>query len=69
MKYQYWTNAKRRRRSSSGWRRPRSIPAPGGRNWAEWLAEYSGRLDRAREPGSELGAIEDAPGSYVKAKH
>ena len=38
-------------------------------HYAEWLAKYSGDWIEARQPGSVLGAIEDAPGSYVKAKH
>jgi polyhydroxyalkanoate synthase len=37
-------------------------------HYAQWLAKHSGRMVPAREPGANLGAIEDAPGSYVKAK-
>jgi polyhydroxyalkanoate synthase subunit PhaC len=72
-KYQYWTNG-----------RPLSHPdtatfeqwvagtteTPG--SWwphhAAWLAKQSGGKIPARAPGAKLGVIEDAPGSYVKAK-
>ena len=38
-------------------------------DWAKWVAPYGGGQVPAREPGSgELAAIEDAPGSYVKAR-
>ena len=37
-------------------------------HWAEWLAKRSGDWIEPREPGKTLGVIEDAPGSYVKAK-
>ena len=37
-------------------------------HWATWLAQYSGEKVAARKPGAKLGVIEDAPGSYVKAK-
>ncbi|HRK19451.1 MAG TPA: class I poly(R)-hydroxyalkanoic acid synthase [Hyphomicrobiaceae bacterium] len=36
--------------------------------WIEWLTQYSGDTIKARKPGAKLGVIEDAPGSYVKAK-
>ena len=36
--------------------------------WIEWLTQYSGDKVKARKPGAKLGVIEDAPGSYVKAK-
>jgi polyhydroxyalkanoate synthase len=33
-----------------------------------WLKKQSGGMVAAREPGTTLGVIEDAPGSYVRAK-
>ncbi len=37
--------------------------------WAEWYAEYGGEKVKARKPGSgKLKVVEDAPGSYVKAR-
>jgi polyhydroxyalkanoate synthase len=38
-------------------------------DWARWNASYAGEPVPAREPGGgELGALEDAPGSYVKVR-
>jgi len=37
--------------------------------WEEWVAEHSGGFVPAREPGGQsLQPIEDAPGSYVRAR-
>ena len=38
-------------------------------HWVDWLAGHSGDLVAPREPGTVLGVIEDAPGSYVRARH
>jgi len=37
-------------------------------HYAQWLAEHSRQMVPARKPGDRLGAIENAPGSYVKVK-
>ena len=38
-------------------------------DWATWIEAYGGGQVPARQPGSgELGAIEDAPGSYVRQR-
>ncbi len=37
-------------------------------HWTKWLAQYSGKHVKARKPGAVMGVIEDAPGSYVRAK-
>ncbi len=37
-------------------------------HWSKWLSQYSGKQVKARVPGAVLGVIEDAPGSYVRAK-
>ena len=66
VKYQYWTNDKKRRRWKPGSRALRSL-ARGG-HYAEWLAKLSGSKVPARVPGATLGAIEDAPGSFVKSR-
>jgi polyhydroxyalkanoate synthase len=36
--------------------------------WIEWLSRRSGGWIAKRKPGAKLGAVEDAPGSYVKAR-
>ena len=36
--------------------------------WDKWLAKHSSAKVPAREPGATLGAIEPAPGSYVRVR-
>ena len=59
---------RRPRRWKPGSRAPRSIPAPGGRTTPSgWPSTRAPRCRPAR-PAPTLGAIEDAPGSYVKSE-
>jgi len=67
-KYQYWTNPKRAATLEAWMEGAEEHPGSWWPHYVEWLAKYSGGLVPAREPGARLGAIEDAPGSYVKAK-
>lgn len=68
MKYQYWTDGKHAD-TLEGWlETAKEHPGSWWPYWAEWLHEHSGDWTVPREPGETLGAIEDAPGSYVKAK-
>ena len=67
-KYQYWTNDKRAATLEAWFEGATEHPGSWWPHYADWLARYSGDLVRAREPGAKLGTIEDAPGSYVKAK-
>ncbi len=72
-KYQYWTNNKPLSHPDTAtfeqWSAG-TTETPG--SWwphhATWLAKHSGSKIAARLPGAKLGVIEDAPGSYVKAK-
>ncbi|MGC1875676.1 MAG: alpha/beta fold hydrolase, partial [Pseudolabrys sp.] len=36
--------------------------------WEEWVSRHAGGSVKAREPGGSLQPIEDAPGSYVRAR-
>ncbi len=67
-KYQYWTNPKRAATLEAWMEGAEEHPGSWWPHYAEWLAKRSGGLVPAREPGAGLGTIEDAPGSYVKAK-
>jgi polyhydroxyalkanoate synthase len=67
-KYQYWTNAKRAATLEAWLESAEEHAGSWWPHYAQWLAKYSGKLVPAREPGANLGTIEDAPGSYVKAK-
>jgi polyhydroxyalkanoate synthase len=67
-KYQYWTNPKRAATLEAWMESAEEHPGSWWPHYAQWLAKHSGKLVPAREPGATLGTIEDAPGSYVKAK-
>lgn len=68
VKYQYWTTGKAMT-SVADWEAS-AIEHPGSwwPYWIDWLAQQSGGWISARVPGATLGVIEDAPGSYVKAR-
>jgi len=69
VKYQYWTASKAAADTVEDWlAMAREHPGSWWPHWAEWLAKHSGGWTIPREPGEKLGVIEDAPGSYVKAK-
>lgn len=67
VKYQYWTDGKAM--TNIGDWEASAVEHPGSwwPYWIEWLSQQSGGWIPARIPGSKLGAIEDAPGSYVKS--
>jgi polyhydroxyalkanoate synthase len=67
-KYQYWTNDKKTATLEAWFEGASEHPGSWWPHYAEWLTKYSGSQVPARTPGATLGAIEDAPGSYVKAK-
>jgi polyhydroxyalkanoate synthase len=68
VKYQYWTNGKRAKTLEQWLASAKEHPGSWWPHWADWLAERSGNWTVPREPGENLGVVEDAPGSYVKAK-
>jgi len=69
VKYQYWTAPKAAADTLDEWvSMAKEHPGSWWPHWAQWLAKQSGDWIEPREPGAKLGAIEDAPGGYVKAK-
>ncbi|CFX03236.1 Poly-beta-hydroxybutyrate polymerase [Candidatus Filomicrobium marinum] len=69
VKYQYWTSKRPTDETLDEW--VSSATEHTGSwwpYWTEWLTRHSGEEVPAREPGANLGAIEDAPGSYVKVR-
>jgi polyhydroxyalkanoate synthase len=67
-KYQFWTNKDRVDTFEEWLEGAKETPGSWWPHWAKWLAKHSGGMVPAREPGATLGVIEDAPGSYVRAK-
>lgn len=69
IKYQYWTASKAAADTLEEWTSmAREHPGSWWPHWAEWLTRHAGGWTVPREPGERIGAIEPAPGSYVKAK-
>ena len=69
LKYQYWTAPKAAADTLEEWiSMARQHPGSWWLHWAPWLSKHSGGWVAPREPGETLGVIDDAPGSYVKAK-
>jgi polyhydroxyalkanoate synthase subunit PhaC len=68
IKYQYWTNPAKVDSFSEWVKGATETPGSWWPHWVQWLAAKSGAMTTARTPGAKLGVIEDAPGSYVKAK-
>jgi polyhydroxyalkanoate synthase len=68
-KYQYWTGPSPKSGSLAAWfKKAKEHPGSWWPHWAEWLHEHAGEWTVQRDPGEKLGVVEDAPGSYVKAK-
>jgi len=69
-KYQYWTGPKPRNADLDGWmQKAKEYPGSWWPDWLVWLTRQSPTEVPARIPGDgPLKAIEDAPGSYVRAR-
>ena len=68
-KYQFWTNPDMSKPTLEDWLADaEETPGSWWPDWDAWLAKRSGRMVAAREPGARLGAIEPAPGSYVRVR-
>ena len=68
VKYQYWTGGKAMTSVAKWEASATEHPGSWWPYWIDWLSQQSGGWIPARVPGAKLGAIEDAPGSYVKAR-
>lgn len=68
VKYQYWTDGKREAALEDWIKSATEHPGSWWPYWIKWLETQSGGWTIPRVPGQTLGVIEDAPGSYVKAR-
>ena len=68
VKYQYWTNAFGGETLDAWLTGAKETPGSWWPHWSQWLAKHGGNKIPARTPGAQLGTIEDAPGSYVRAR-
>ena len=68
-KYQYWVNSDLSPQSLDEWKDAAEMhDGSWWPHWDKWLAGHSAKKVKARKPGATHGAIEDAPGSYVKVR-
>ena len=66
-KYQYWTKPGIKAGDLESWKDgTKETAGSWWPDWDKWLAKQSKTKVAAREPGAVLGAVEDAPGSYVQ---
>ena len=68
VKYQYWTAGKPEASLKEWLATATENPGSWWPYWISWLNGHSGGWTIPRVPGQTLGVIEDAPGSYVKAR-
>ena len=68
VKYQYWTKGKDMTNLADWQASAVEYPGSWWPYWIEWLSQQSGGWIKRRDPGARLGVLEDAPGSYVKAR-
>ncbi|HXG79167.1 MAG TPA: class I poly(R)-hydroxyalkanoic acid synthase [Methyloceanibacter sp.] len=68
-KYQFWSDGKAGGTLEEWQATARETKGSWWPDWGRWLADYSGPKVPARDPSNgALRPIEDAPGSYVKAR-
>jgi len=68
-KYNYWTNDKNPKTAEDWLKKAKDNPGSWWSDWDSWLTPKSGKAVPARRPGAgKLKVIENAPGSYVKAR-
>ena len=68
VKYQHWSGSQKAATLEEWLANATETPGSWWPHWAKWLAQYSGDMIPARQPGAAIGVIEDAPGSYVRVK-
>ena len=68
-KYQYWTNPERPERLDDFIAGAKETPGSWWPHWIAWLTARSEDRIAPRQPGANIGAIEDAPGSFVRVRH
>ncbi len=68
-KYSHWTNTKKPKDPDAWLAGATEKPGSWWSEWDKWISRHGGGKVPARTPGDgDLKVIEDAPGSYVKAK-
>ncbi len=68
-KYQYWTNPDMSKPTLEEWLQgAEETPGSWWPDWHAWLLARSKAQVPARQPGARLGALQEAPGSFVRVR-
>jgi polyhydroxyalkanoate synthase len=67
-KYGHWQNPNLPKSATEWFETANPVPTSWWPAWEKWVSWHAGGLVKAREPGGPLPPIEDAPGSYVRAR-
>ncbi|MEM9813051.1 MAG: class I poly(R)-hydroxyalkanoic acid synthase [Pseudomonadota bacterium] len=68
-KYQHWIGGDLAAEDLPGWlETAEEVEGSWWPDWDAWLAALGRRMVKAREPGAKTGALEPAPGSYVRVR-
>ena len=67
-KYGHWQNPNLPKSAAEWFETANPVQTSWWPAWEEWVSCHAGGSVKAREPGGPLQPIEDAPGSYVRAR-
>jgi polyhydroxyalkanoate synthase subunit PhaC len=67
-KYGHWQNPNLPKSAAEWFETATPVRTSWWPAWEEWVSSHAGGSVKAREPGGPLQPIEDAPGSYVRAR-
>jgi polyhydroxyalkanoate synthase len=67
-KYGHWQNPNLPKSAAEWFETANPIQTSWWLTWEDWVSRHAGGSVKAREPGGPLQPIEDAPGSYVRAR-
>jgi polyhydroxyalkanoate synthase len=67
-KYGHWQNPNLPKSATEWFETANPVQTSWWLAWEDWVSRHAGGSVKAREPGGPLQPIEDAPGSYVRAR-
>ena len=67
-KYQFWTGGAPKGEFDDWFKAAKETPGSWWPHWHQWIEKLDKRRVPARKPGGPLNSLEEAPGSYVRAR-
>jgi len=67
-KYQFWTGGAPKGEFDEWFKAAKETPGSWWPHWHQWIEKLDKRRVPARKPGGPLNSLEEAPGSYVRAR-